>query len=546
MTMGHFVTYMFVAGITLLCMYIIYKWLLSSENQPAFNRAVLLGIYAVAFGVAALPGLEHSFTPVATEASIEPGTLQVTGIAVDEGAETPGFWIYLPSILIWLYLAGATVMTAFTIITWARLAMIVRRGEKSTSGRYTLVLTDDNDVAPFSWLHYIVMCHKDYDNAGQMIIAHETRHLDARHPLDMMLAQLVIILLWYNPASWLMSDELRSVHEYQADMAVLRSGIDARSYQLLLIKKAVGRSFPALANSLNHSKLKKRITMMLKSKSSKSRRMRALALVPAIAVAVAVVNTPFMTRALDAMHDSTAETFSEVDKVSENNATDAISATEIDGLKGNVASVTKTETETSAKSESKDKGKTVETTINIDDKHSKGEVKVYVNGKLYTKDLKNISPEEIKSITVNKKGEDAIYVTLYKDGEKRASANLDTGQSEPLKVVNVASEKMPQFPGGESAMMQWLVQNLKFPKSEMNNAGTHRVVVQFVVETDGSIGETKVIRSQGEAFDTEAQRVVKAMPKWIPGEIDGKPAAVYYTLPVSFKVDAPKKNESKK
>ena len=539
--MGGFLSYSIISGLLMLAMYLAYRLFLARDNQHGFNRGVLLGIYVVSF--LALPAMSLSENPASQSTAMTLSVNESGWTDVIPATHSEPVW---GTILIWIFLAGMIVVTVRTVIVWAKLLAVIRSGEKIIRNGYTLVVTEDERYAPFSWMNYMVISRKDYENNCSAIAAHELKHIVARHWIDLLIAQAVCIIGWFNPAAWLMRDELMLIHEYQADIAVIEKGHDPQEYQMLLIKKAVGARFPSLANSLNHSKLKKRITMMLKSKSSKSRRMRALALVPAIAVAVAVVNTPFMTRALDAMHDSTAETFSDVDKVSENNVTDATPATEIDGMKGSIAAVTKNESETPAKSAPKVNDKKEEITINIDDKHAKGEVKVYVNGKLYTKDLKNISPEEIKSITVNKKGEDAIYVTLYKDGEKRASANPGAGQSEPLKVVNVASEKMPQFPGGESVMMQWLVQNLKFPKSEMNNAGTHRVVVQFVVETDGSIGETKVIRSQGEAFDAEAQRVVKAMPKWIPGEIDGKPAAVYYTLPVSFKVDAPKKNESKK
>ncbi len=98
--------------------------------------------------------------------------------------------------------------------------------------------------------------------------------------------------MWYNPVAWLMREALKSVHEYQADEAVMTSGADLREYQMLLVKKAVGARFPSLANSLNHSKLKKRITMMHKDRSNVVRRMWALALFPAAAVAVAVAGTP--------------------------------------------------------------------------------------------------------------------------------------------------------------------------------------------------------------------------------------------------------------
>ena len=92
--------------------------------------------------------------------------------------------------------------------------------------------------------------------------------------------ECIILLQWFNPAAWLLKRELKDIHEYQADTSVLQSGIDATTYQLLLVKKAVGASSYTLANSFNHSKIKKRITMMLKEKSNKWARLKLLLLLP--------------------------------------------------------------------------------------------------------------------------------------------------------------------------------------------------------------------------------------------------------------------------
>lgn len=80
--------------------------------------------------------------------------------------------------------------------------------------------------------------------------------------MDIFIGQLYAILVWYNPVSWLMIDELKTVHEYEADEAVIDSGANLKEYQMLLIKKTAGARLPSLANSLNHSKLQKRVTMM--------------------------------------------------------------------------------------------------------------------------------------------------------------------------------------------------------------------------------------------------------------------------------------------
>ena len=113
-----------------------------------------------------------------------------------------------------------------------------------------------------------------------------------------------------------MRDELMLIHEYQADMAVITGGHNPQEYQTLLIKKAVGARFPSLANSLNHSKLKKRITMMYKEKSGAKGQWKALALVPMFALALGVVSIPAVRATVSTISRSEVS----VGKVNENNA----------------------------------------------------------------------------------------------------------------------------------------------------------------------------------------------------------------------------------
>ena len=106
---------------------------------------------------------------------------------------------------------------------------------------------------------------------------------------------------------------------------------------------------------------------------------------------------------------------------------------------------------------------------------------------------------------------------------------------EDNKVFEVV-EQMPSFPGGYAALMQWLGSNMKYPTIAAENNVQGRVIVQFVVEKDGSITDVHVAKSVDPSLDKEASRVVKAMPKWIPGKQNGSPVRVKYTVPVTFKL----------
>ena len=98
------------------------------------------------------------------------------------------------------------------------------------------------------------------------------------------------------------------------------------------------------------------------------------------------------------------------------------------------------------------------------------------------------------------------------------------------------AEVMPEFPGGEQAMINFVAKNVTYPKEAMEKEISGRVLVGFIVEKDGSITETEVVKGIGGGCDEEAVRVVKAMPKWKPGKQKGKPVRVHFLLPITFKL----------
>jgi len=108
-------------------------------------------------------------------------------------------------------------------------------------------------------------------------------------------------------------------------------------------------------------------------------------------------------------------------------------------------------------------------------------------------------------------------------------------KEEETKVFDVV-EQMPSFPGGAGALMQYLSSNIKYPVVAEENGVQGRVVCTFVVEKDGSITDVRVIKSVDPSLDKEAMRVVKSMPKWIPGKQNGAAVRVKYTVPVTFRL----------
>ena len=105
-----------------------------------------------------------------------------------------------------------------------------------------------------------------------------------------------------------------------------------------------------------------------------------------------------------------------------------------------------------------------------------------------------------------------------------------------IDKVYEKAEVMPEFPGGEQAMMKFVAENVQYPEEAKEKEISGRVLVGFIVEKDGSVNEVKIVRGIGGGCDEEAVRVVKAMPKWKPGKQKGKPVRVHYTLPLTFKL----------
>ena len=132
-------------------------------------------------------------------------------------------------------------------------------------------------------------------------------------------------------------------------------------------------------------------------------------------------------------------------------------------------------------------------------------------------------------------GNDEVGGEVLKAKEEIAAPEPPKQQVEENKVFDVV-EQMPSFPGGMGALMSWLGQNIKYPVIAAENGVQGRVIVQFVVEKDGSITDVKVAKSVDPSLDKEAARVVSSMPKWTPGKQNGSAVRVKYTVPVTFKL----------
>ena len=424
-----FVIYQLKVGLCLILFYLLWKLLLSRETFHRFNRVALLLMPVVAI-VLPLVTISRAPAPSLTEPMVVLEELLVTPSGVASELPAAQSWSAV-GIATVIYLVGAAVVLLWMVYGQLSLLRMMRKGRReSLPGGATLHVVL-GDVPPFSYFNHIVMSEQDYSENPTEILVHEQAHIALRHSVDVVFIGLASLFQWWNPAVWLLGRELRQVHEFEADQAVLHKGIDAKQYQLLLIKKSVGNQLFAMANNFNYQSLKKRIRMMTINKSSQWKRLRALAVVPAIALALLAFANP---------NDATARPL----------------------------------------------------------------------------------PDPMSS----------TLAAPQKATSKKAVTKKKAKKSKVYDVV----EQMAEFPGGDAAMMQFISENMKYPPQAAKNREQGRVLVQFVIDEDGQVCETKVVRSVSKELDAEALRVVKLLPNFIPAKKDGKNVAIHYTLPILFKL----------
>lgn len=191
-----------------------------------------------------------------------------------------------------IYWLGVGIMLLRFGASFVSLYRLLGKSRRIESEGYKLIISPGN-IVPFSFFRYIVLSEKDYRENPDEIILHEKMHIRQKHNIDVFFSELFLAVHWFNPMVWLLCRDLREIHEYEADNAVIEAGIEAQKYQLLLVKKAVGeRRFTSVVNGFNQSKIKNRIAMMLKTESSRWARLKVLIAVPLAVVALLAFSQP--------------------------------------------------------------------------------------------------------------------------------------------------------------------------------------------------------------------------------------------------------------
>ena len=298
--MGTFFVYILKTSICLTGFYLFYRLLLSKETFHRFNRIALLGILLLSL---LIPFCEIT-VPEESEVQQTLVTIEQILTLADHVPQTEvqalpsSMPLWLP-VLLCIYLLGILFFLGRNLYSLFHMLRLLHGGRQEKLEKGITLIIHDKNIAPFSWMKYVVISEKDLQENSKEILIHEMAHVHNRHSIDLLISDICIIFQWFNPASWLLKQELQNIHEYEADETVIRQGINAKQYQLLLIKKAVGTRLYSMANSFNHSKLKKRITMMLKEKSSPWARMKYLYVLPVAAITLTAFARPEISNELN-------------------------------------------------------------------------------------------------------------------------------------------------------------------------------------------------------------------------------------------------------
>ena len=476
--------YLLKLNLALIVLFGFYKLMFSGDTFFALRRATLIGMCLVAMLV---PGLNCSYwinksvgmVSMANEyaAIVLPAVTVTPGGGGSIGWETTAMTIY------------TMVACLFLLRFFWQLVSIVRLRNKcrTTDINGTKVYLLESDEGPFSFFNWIFINPTKHNRQEtDEIMTHELAHCRQLHSIDVLFTELFAIVFWANPFVWLLKREVRLNLEYLADNNVLAGGTDSKKYQYHLLGLAYRKNVATISNNFNVLPLKKRIKMMNKKRTKRIAKVKYALYIPLAAALLVVSNIETVARDIanvaKAMPMAKASVKQEkmVDLSFSNKATVAVESR-----------------------------KNVQSTEAIERKDNKMEVQA---------DNRN---SEMSA----QKVEETTEVANEESAEK--------GPKKSPKKVYDYIENMPTFNGN---LNQWLLQNMKYPVEAINKKEQGKVIVQFIVSENGEVSEPKIIRSVSPALDKEACRIVLAMPKWNPGKLKGKPVAVRYMLPISFRL----------
>ena len=545
--MAEFLIYDLKVAVLIAVFYFCYRLLMERETMHRLNRIVLLSSILLSLVLPLCVITLHKTIEVAPMRVVDHPELVITELGSVSSEESTiqsletnrmdfAEKLFQPSVIFAIFTIGLLCRLLYIAKSYRQLSRMIKDSEQHSLEDGVTMAVVDLPVAPFSWMHTIVLSRIDYEECNPSILAHERGHIRLHHSWDIVFVEVLTALQWFNPVVWLLRRDLRTIHEYEADASVLSSGSDVSQYIQLLMRKAMGTKACILANGINNSTIKKRINMMLVNKSPRRNSLKLLALLPIVGVTLAL-NAETVT---DVVYKNDEPQKQVPVKKGKRNA--AIKTGSNQGI--NVIEI--------VEPKSDDELKTYETTLGesepnvavliLNTKKKGEEPLLIVDKKIATIEQVRALPRDAvaKVATMREKaaiksyGEKAKYGALIITTVKHQKEIDNEKLSQPDVFDKV--DEMPHFPDGMAGLMQYLSTNVRYPKDAKESGAQGRVIVSFIVEKDGSISNAKVTKPTYSSLDEEALRVVSAMPKWVPGKQNGEAVRVKYAVPVTFRL----------
>ena len=510
---------------TVAVLWLVYRLLFRNSNRLKFNRFFLLTSMLLALAMPLLGLLSGMEVP-------QMATLKqnmFNGMMLSEVVVTPDGQPVLPEVTVttndtpsrfslWqviggIYLIGVGVMTLLFLFKLGKLVALIIRSPKRKMDGFTAVFTG-KEQGSFSFFRYAFFPN---ENVDPDIMRHEMSHIAHHHSWDILFAEVMMILQWFNPFIYLYKKELQSLHEYQADRDVVATGVDKKNYMMLILQQCTAVDFSGMSNNFSLILTKKRIKMITKNEKAKGLWWRLLATLPVLAFLM-IANTKVTAQEKTTESQRITVEMGQFEIYDDDGFPMLLKDTIIYNEDGSYVKCETSDSDVLDPNTGEPLKKMTITTHKADGSpanHMSLHWEIQGDTTLYT--------AEPFSIT-----EESLGILL---GGLSALEDAPSNDS----IYQIVDE-MPQYPGGEKAMMEYVAKNVKYPQEAKDKEIQGRVFVGFVVEKDGSVSTVKVLRGIGGGCDEEAVRVVSSMPKWKPGIKDGKPVRVSYMMPLTFKL----------
>jgi TonB family protein len=464
--------YMVKAAVYLAGFYIIYFIFLSKDTQYIRNRLFIIFSVIAAF---ILPAISVN---IREQSSIYyfGKTLSEVFVTADgnngQVITGAGNSLNVAAILYRIYITGVIIFSLKLLIDILSLIFLITRNKK----------TDDNiiyfkgfNTPGFSAMGNIFINRTLGKKEADEIIRHEQNHIDNKHFLDILFIEAALILQWFNPFVYLINRSLRAIHEYQADLGCLKSGMPVKRYQNLLLSHVFRTGKMNISNSFsNPSLIRKRMIMMSKEPSGNSSSLKILLVIP-----VAIL----FLMAISACEKSISlgKTFSEA----------ILPETPVNQI------------------------------IDIN------------QGPVYREpNVNELLPPPPPPPPPADKSQGSTNATTGTGEKKITELNMEDVPAEVFVVV----EQMPTFPGGDKALMEFINSHIVYPENAKTNNIVGRVILRFAVMANGKVSQVTVLKPVNPDLDNEAKRVIETLPDWTPGRQGGKPVNVWYSVPVTFQL----------